>query len=80
MTSSQETVPGAPVTGVPVPGAPVHALARLLVFETFFGLPRIITGLVRLLSLRRKTGDDDPEAEANRREAVPGYRCTNALQ
>jgi hypothetical protein len=52
----------------------------LLVFETLFGLPRIIARLVRLLRLRWKTGDDDPQAEANYREAVPDYRCTNALQ
>ena len=62
------------------PGPLVRALAQLLVFETSFRLPRIITGLVRLLSLRRKTGNDAPKAEASRREAVPRYRCTNALQ
>jgi hypothetical protein len=31
-----------------------------LIIETFFDLPRIITGLVRLLRLRGKAGDDDP--------------------
>ena len=62
------------------PRPPVRALGSIAGFETFFGLPRIIAGLVRLLRLRRKTGDNDPEAEANRREAVPRYRCTNALQ
>jgi hypothetical protein len=32
----------------------------LLIIETFFDLPRIIPGLVRLLRLRGKAGNDDP--------------------
>jgi hypothetical protein len=54
------------------PGPPVRALARLLVIETFFRLPRIIARLVRMLRLRRKAGDQGPEDEACGAQAVPG--------
>ena len=54
------------------PGPPVRALARLLVIETFFRLPRIIARLVRMLRLRRKAGDQGPEDEACDAQAVSG--------
>ena len=54
------------------PGPTVRALARLLVIETFFGLPRVIARLVRMLRLRRKAGDQGPEDEACGAQAVPG--------
>jgi hypothetical protein len=54
------------------PGPPVHALARLLVIETFFDLPRIVARLVRLLRLSRKASDQGPENEAWGAQAVPG--------
>ena len=54
------------------PRPPVHALARLLAVETPFRLPRIITGLVRGLRVRRKAGNQGPEDEACGAQAVPG--------
>src|SRR5204863_1705826 len=46
------------------PRPPVHALARLLAVETPFCLPRIITGLVRGLRVRRKAGEQTPHGHA----------------
>jgi hypothetical protein len=48
----------------------------LLIVETFFGLPRIITRLARRLRLRRKADDQRPYGETSRNQAVPGYGYT----